>query len=192
MKLKILFSFALIFTVVLSITAKEMAQPEADFDKIVFVKRYTYTANHYYTQHLNSDWTPGGNICTYDLKTKEVVDLVPELKGGVFGRFDLDFDASHIVFAWKKGFWEGYRIYEIEIEPTSGARKGELKQLTFPQDDEAELIAKYGTKIADGGAWDYHHGTEDMDPCYLPDGNVIFVSTRCQYQLLNGLQQCIV
>lgn len=184
MKLKILFSIALLFALISFIEATENKSATADFEKIVFVKRFTYTANHYYTQHLNSDWTPGGNICTYDLKTEEVVDLVPELKGGVFGRFDLDFDASHIVFAWKKGFWEGYRIYEIAIDPKTGARVGELKQLTFPQKDEAELIAKYGTKKADGGAWDYHHGTEDMDPCYLPDGNIIFVSTRCQYGTL--------
>jgi hypothetical protein len=184
MKLKILFSFVLLFTVVHIMVASEIAKPEADFNKVVFVKRFTYTANHYYTQHLNSDWTPGGNICTYDLKTEEVVDLVPELQGGVFGRFDLDYDASHIVFAWKKAFWEGYRIYEIEIDPQSGNRIGKLKQLTFPQEDEAELIEKYGTKKADGGAWDYHHGTEDMDPCYLPDGNIVFVSTRCQYGTL--------
>jgi hypothetical protein len=147
------------------------------FDKIIFVKRFTYTSNHYYTQHLNSKWTPGGNICTYDFKTREVVDLVPELIGGVFGRFDLDYDASHIVFAWKKGLREGYRIYEIEINPISGKRVGELKQLTFPQEDEAELMKKYGTGR-------YHHGTEDLDPCYLPDGNIAFVSTRCQYGTL--------
>lgn len=184
MNLRLKLSSFLIFALISIAISAEPIQQNPDFDKVVFVKRFTYTANHYYTQHLNSDWTPGGNICTYDLKTKKVVELVPELKGGVFGRFDLDYDASHIVFAWKKGFWEGYRIYEIEIDPKTGNRMGELKQLTFPQEDEAELIAKYGTKKADGGAWDYHHGTEDMDPCYLPDGNIVFVSTRCQYGTL--------
>jgi hypothetical protein len=184
MNFKIQLTIALIFTLVNVVISADIVQMEPDFNKIVFVKRYTYTANHYYTQHLNSDWTPGGNICTYDLKTKKVVELVPELKGGVFGRFDLDFDASHIVFSWKKGFWEGYRIYEIEIDLETGKRVGELKQLSFPQKDEDDLIAKYGTKKADGGQWDYHHGTEDMDPCYLPDGNIAFVSTRCQYGTL--------
>jgi len=184
MNLKIQISLVSLVALMNLAFATGLDRNDLGFDKIVFVKRYTYTANHYYTQHLNSDWTPGGNICTYDLKTQKVVELVPELEGGVFGRFDLDFDASHIVFAWKKGFWEGYRIYEIQINPKTGERIGELKQLTFPQDDEAELITKYGSKRSEGGAWDYHHGTEDMDPCYLPDGNIIFVSTRCQYGTL--------
>jgi len=181
---KIQIMILLIFALTKIVFPVEKDTGEGGIEKIVFVKRYTYTANHYYTQHLNSDWTPGGNLCIYDLKTKEVVELVPELKNGVFGRFDLDFDAGHIVFAWKKGFWEGYRIYEIQIDPKSGERIGGLKQLTFPQADEEKLISKYGTKKAEGGVWDYHHGTEDMDPCYLPDGNIIFVSTRCQYGTL--------
>ena len=30
----------------------------------------------------------------------------------------------------------------------------------------------------------YHHGTDDMHPCYLPDGDICFISTRCQYGIL--------
>ena len=36
--------------------------------------------------------------------------------------FDLDFDARHIVFAWKSAHEAGYRIYEIEIDPSTGLR----------------------------------------------------------------------
>ncbi|MDR1982146.1 MAG: hypothetical protein LBQ39_11105, partial [Tannerellaceae bacterium] len=31
-------------------------------EKIVFVKRFTYNSNHYYTEYLNSQWMPGGNL----------------------------------------------------------------------------------------------------------------------------------
>jgi len=151
------------------------------FDKIIFVKRNTYTANHYYTEYLNSQWLPGGNLCTFDLKTEKVAELVPELKGGVFERFDLDFDAKHLVFAWKRSAGEGYRLYEIGIDPKTGARKGELRQLTFPPDDEAALVERYSG--AKGGSH-YHHGTDDMHPCYLPDGGIVFITTRCQYGIL--------
>lgn len=150
--------------------------PLIDFEKIVFVKRNTFSANHYYTEYINSKWAPGGNICTLDLKTKEVIELVPELKDGVFGRFDLDYAARHIVFAWKSADNRGNRLYEIEIDPKTGTRKGELKQLTFPEVNEDEIIAKYKVR--------YHHGTDDMDPCYLPDGDIVFISTRCQYGIL--------
>ncbi|MDP6523091.1 MAG: hypothetical protein QGI24_08060 [Kiritimatiellia bacterium] len=148
------------------------------FDRIIFVKRHTYSANHYYTEFINSKWMPGGNLCVLDLKTGEVTELVPDLKGGVFERFDLDFDAKHIVFSWKPEHQKGYRIYEIEIDPVTGARKGKLKQLTFPQKNEEKLVEMYRARAH------YHHGTDDMHPCYLPDGDICFISTRCQYGIL--------
>ena len=148
------------------------------FNKLLFVKRYSYDANHYYTEFINSKWQPGGNLCLLDLKNGRVTELVPELKGGVFGRFDLDFDARHIVFGWKCAHQQGYRIYEIEINPRTGARIGEFKQLTFPQENEAELCKLYRVRQS------YHHSTDDMHPCYLPDGDICFISTRCQYGVL--------
>ncbi|MHC4279596.1 MAG: HzsA-related protein, partial [Planctomycetota bacterium] len=30
----------------------------------------------------------------------------------------------------------------------------------------------------------YHHHTDDMQPCYLPDGGICFISTRCEYGIL--------
>ncbi|MFA6560912.1 MAG: hypothetical protein WCV00_03265 [Verrucomicrobiia bacterium] len=141
-------------------------------DKILFVKRFTYNSNHYYTEFINSTWQPGGNLCVLDLKTGGVRELAPQLKGGVFERFDLSFDARRVVFAWKKAPLEGYRIYEVRIDGTG------LRQLTFPPPDEAELVRKY--KLAA----EYHHGTDDMQPCYLPDGGIAFISTRCQYGIL--------
>jgi hypothetical protein len=150
--------------------------PLINFDKILFVRRNTYSSNHYYTEHINSRWMPGGNLCTFDVKNGKVDALVPELENGVFGRFDLDFDAGHIIFAWKRSHDDGYRIYEIAIDPNTGARVGELKQVTFPPEDEAALVERYRRG--------YHHGTDDMDPCYLPDGGIVFISTRCQYGVL--------
>jgi hypothetical protein len=144
----------------------------ADFDRIVFVKRFTYSANHYYTEYINSRWTPGGNLCVLDLNDGSVRELVPELNGGVFERFDVSFDAKRIVFAWKGAAQEGYRLYEVRVDGTG------LRQLTFPQEDEAELVKRY--RVFDH----YHHGTDDMQPCYLPDGGIAFVSTRCRYGIL--------
>jgi len=95
-------------------------------DRIVFVKRFTYDANHYYTEYINSTWRPGGNLCILDLKTGSVDELVPQLNGGVFERFDVSFDARKLVFAWKAGPNLGYRIYEVNADGTG------LRQLTFP------------------------------------------------------------
>ncbi len=158
-------------------TTRHRTAQIAGTDKIVFVKRQTYTSNHYYTEFINSAWNPGGNICVLDLKTGKAWDLVPELKGGVFGRFDLNWEADKIVFAWKAEMANGYRLYEIDIDPATGERAGVLRQLTSPPANEAKLQALY--KVSQ-----YHHGTDDMHPCYLPDGDIVFISTRCQFGVL--------
>jgi len=144
--------------------------PLVDFDKLVFVKRFTYNANHYYTEFINSRWMPGGGLCVLDLETGNVRELAPSLKDGVVMRFDVSCDAKKIVFDWKKGPNDGYRIYEIGVDGTG------LRQVTRPADNEAELVKKY--------RHGYHHGTDDMHPCYLPDGGICFISTRCEYGIL--------
>jgi hypothetical protein len=134
--------------------------------KLLFVRRFTLTNSHIYTEHIDSRWTPGGELCVLDLKTGAVTELVPALNGGVFNRFDLSFDAKTIIFDYKKSAKEGYRIYEIGLDG-----KG-LRQLTFPEADDEELAKRYG------------YGTNDMQPCYLPDGSIIFTSTRCRTSTL--------
>jgi len=147
---------------------------------LLFVKRIPYTSDHYYTEYVNSKWTPGGNLCVLDLDTGKSVDLVPELENGVFGRFDLNFDARKVVFAWKSKPTEGYRIYEIDVDPKAGRRAGtELRQLTFPTAEEQQREGVY--------AHGSHHWTDDMHPAYLPDGHIVFISTRIHYGILcNG------
>ena len=140
--------------------------------EIMFVKRLTYDSNHYYTEFINGSWMPGSRLCVLDVESGAVRDILPQLADGVFERFDVSFDAKRVVFAWKRNHQEGYRLYEVNLDGTG------LRQLTFPQPDEAELVAKYRK------AAHYHHGTDDLQPCYLPDGGIAFVSTRCQYGIL--------
>jgi len=99
-------------------------------------------------------------------------ELIPELQNGIFNRMDLDFDAGKIVFDWKEEQQSGFRIYEKDLA------SNELKQLTSPPDNEDELIELYRVTP------EYHHGTDDMHPIYLPDGKICFISTRCQYGIL--------
>jgi hypothetical protein len=140
-------------------------------EELLFIRRFTFTANHVYTDYVNSRWMPGGGLCVLNLRTGKVREIVPELtKSGVVNWFDLSFDAKKIVFDFKKSADEGYRIYEVNVDGTG------LRQLTFPEPNEAELVKKYRRG--------YHHGTDDMDPCYLPDGGIAFVTTRCQFGVL--------
>lgn len=139
-------------------------------DKLAFLKRHTYNGGHYYTEYLQGSYQPGGNLCILNLKDGAVEELLPEMKNGVFERFDVSFDAKRIVFAWKASLNVGYRIYEVNVDGSG------FRQVLMPPADEADLVRRY----ANG----YHHGTDDMSPCYLPDGGICFVSTRCQYGTL--------
>lgn len=152
--------------------AGEWAPPGfTEISEIAFIKRGAFNPNHYYTEFINSSWRPGGGIFILNASDRTERNLFPSMSGGVFGRFDISFDAKRIVFSHKKSPGEGFRIYSAKIDGS------DLKQLTFPEPGEAETAKKFA-----GGL--YHRGTDDMDPCWLPDGGVAFVSTRPRYGVL--------
>ena len=66
--------------------------------KLLFVKRQTYHSSHFYTDFIDGCSRFGGNICVLDVASGKVTDLIPQMKDGIFGRFDLHFDAKKIVF----------------------------------------------------------------------------------------------
>ena len=150
-----------------------MDNPLRNFDKILFAKRSTFTSSHFYTDHIDGARRLGGNLSILDLKSGKVTDLLGEMSRGTFGRFDLSFDATKVVFDWKGGPDKGFRIYEVSIDGTG------LRQLTFDPKDEKARVKKYDRNPGRRGA--YHHQTDDMHPCYLPGGGIIFTSSRCEY-----------
>ncbi len=154
------------------------ANPLLDFDSLLFVRRPTYQSSHYYTDFIDGCVHYGGNLCVLSLEDGTVTDLVPELEGGIFGRYDLSFDARRIVFDYKASPREGFRIWQVDVDGSN------LRQLTFPPADEAERIAKYDNSHLGGTGRIYFHQTDDMHPCWLPDGDVCFVSTRCERGIL--------
>lgn len=154
--------------------------------KLLFVRRYTYDSAHYYDDYYNGirDW--GGNICELDPASGKVREIVPKLAGGIFDRYDLSPDAKRIVFGYRARKPEGYRIWEIGLNG-----KG-LHQLTFPPKDEAERVARhheYPMDIIEKDPRYYGHWTDDMHPCYLPDGRIAFVSTRPERTAFCGAHQ---
>jgi hypothetical protein len=141
-------------------------------DSLIFLKRFPFQSNHYYTDYVNGCRFYGGNMYSLDLTSGNTKKLIPELEGGIIGRFDLDYDAEKFVFDWKEEQQEGFRIFEKNLAT------GELVSLTKRPDNEDELIRLY--RVTD----EYHHGTDDMHPIYLPDGKICFISTRPQYGIL--------
>ncbi len=72
------------------------------------------------------------------------------------------YDAKKIVMSYRKGGTEHYRLYEINIDGTG------LRELT------------------DGDDYD------DIEPTYMPDGGIVFVSSRCKRYVNCWLTQVAV
>jgi len=145
-----------------------LAHPLLDFDKLLFVKRKAWGSSHIYNDYGAGSGT--GNICVLSpvaphgkFADGKVTEIAPQLGGGLFGQFDLSFDARKLAFAYSKNEQTSYRIYEIGVDG-----KG-LRQITF-DGNEAAMIQRYKH-----GSYGRYY---DLDPCYLPGGNIMFTSTR--------------
>ena len=142
-------------------------------DEILFVSRLTMQSSHYYSDFIDGCRDYGGNLCVLSLKDGSVRQLAPSLAHGLFGRCCLSFDGKRVAFDWKEKLGVGFRIWEVGIDGQG------LRQLTFPPDDEDARIKKYNLNYSV-----YRHQTDDLHPCYLPDGGLCFTSSRCEYGIL--------
>ncbi|MBT3296056.1 MAG: hypothetical protein HN383_12355 [Verrucomicrobia bacterium] len=151
-----------------------LAHPLLDFDKLLFLKRSSIHYSHTYSGPQGN--VMGGSLCVLSPVSPDgkVTSLVPELEGGLFGRFDLSFDAKKVVFTYKKTPQGAFRLYEVDIDSQAGIMiPGSLRQLTFGGDEEDSARER---QVAD---W-LRGGFSDMYPCYLPSGKIMFSSTRAQ------------
>jgi mono/diheme cytochrome c family protein len=154
------------------------ANPRVQFDKLLFLKRFTQEA--YPDVCLNHmPWVsrPGGDICILSLAGSEAEGKLTTLLNGRLGPghvhgIDLRWDAERIVFGYAKaksnepppGWLDRRTNFDLRRseEPTHlfeiGADGRALRQLTR-------------------GEW------SDLDPTYCPSGEIVFVSERCGYSL---------
>ncbi len=155
------------------VTAEELG-----FEELIFVKRRPFSSDHYYTDVDNGTspdrFDPRNGIYIYNLRTRQERPVVTAaaLPGGkgFIGKISLSFDARRVLFDFREHPGAGFRIWEVGVDG-----KG-LRQVTFPPPDEAEKVARWGRP--------YH--TDDIHPCYLPDGRILFASTRCEHTILCG------
>ena len=155
------------------------------FEEIVFVKRKPYSSDHNYTMAYNGTsadrFRSENGIYIYNLKTKKPrpIIMAADMPGGkgVIGKYSLSFDAKRVVFDYRRDVSSAFRIWEVNVDGTG------LRQLTFAPKDEAEKVARYG--IAG-----FH--TDDIQPCYLPDGGIAFTSSRCEFGVLCFFQPAVV
>jgi hypothetical protein len=148
------------------------------FEEIVFVKRKPYSSDHYYTDINNGTspdrFLPGNGIYIYNLRTRSerAVVTAAGLPGGkgFIGKISLSFDGKKVLLDFRQDPGAGFRIWEVHTDGTG------LRQVSFPPKDEAEKVARWAS------GWH----TDDIHPCYLPDGKIVFSSTRNEHTVLCG------
>jgi Hydrazine synthase alpha subunit middle domain len=133
-------------------------QPLLDkWTRIVFTKHYNMGASHYaYTEGLSDaqherHFAPGAALCVLEMEGShgQVRTLLDD-PNGVIRDPDVSHDGSRILFSWKKSDREDdYHLYDMDVAT------GDVRQLTFGL------------------------GFADYEPAYLPNGDIIFNSTRC-------------
>ena len=151
--------------------------------KLLFVKRFTFDSNHFYDEFNEGSKRFGGALSVLSLADGTVTDIAPQLGNGIFDRYDLSFDAQRILFDYKPPKPQGYRIYEIGVDGRG------LRQVTQAPSDEETRIATYASCSREELAKNpgrYGHWSDDMHPCYLPDGGMAFTSTRVERSVLCG------
>lgn len=125
--------------------------------RVVFTKFHVLRPSFFaYTEGLSDargerNFIPGGSLCelTMEGPWSRVTPLLED-PHGVFRDPDVHFDGGHVLFAWKKSDREDdFHLYEMDL----GTR--DVRQLTQGK------------------------GHADYEGIYLPDGNIMFNSTRC-------------
>jgi len=136
--------------------------------EIVFAARaLNRTDGHWYANfgYYSHDperkaYAEGTKLYRFNLETGELTALLVDPRGGVRDP-QVSYDGKRILFSYRPGDTENYHLYELALEE-SGSDEGEavpggrrMKQLT-------------------SGPFD------DIEPAYLPDGGIVFVSSRCK------------
>ncbi len=125
--------------------------------RVVFTKHDNMGGSHYaYTEgqsdaQAERNFDPGSALCILEMAGlyANVATLIDD-KTGVIRDPDVSWDGQRILFAWKKSDrLDDYHLYDMDVATRA------LRQLT------------------------YGLGFADYEPAYLPNGDIVFTSTRC-------------
>ena len=134
---------------------------------LLFVKRHNYKGIHIYDTFYK--WGPGGGIYILESpaaprkehRVRPLIDPTTPgtLGAGVYSDPELSWDARRLLFCFKPEAKASTSIYEINTDGTG------LRRVSDPTPHCA---------IYKGS----HAGQHDVSPVYLPDGRILFTSTR--------------
>ena len=131
------------------------ANPLVSGPPILFVARRQYKPDHHNTATLfqtgeinTASFEGGGALETVDFGKGGRVTTLLEAPDGMIRDPDVHYDGTRILFSMRRNIEDDYHVYEISADGSG------LRQLTSAP------------------------GVSDIDPVYLPDGGIVFSSTR--------------
>lgn len=143
-----------------------LANPLLDFDDLLFVKRAPATLPHISDQYYGWWSRPGGGIYIledFKSSTPRLRCLTDDWPEGSFLRPDLSYDGRKVLFAFCRHY-----------SHVSGMEKVDKAKL--PEDAFYQI---YEMNLDGTGVRQLTHGRyDDFDARYLPDGDILFLSTR--------------
>ncbi len=146
----------------------EQAMRQALDAPLLFTKRHSYSGIHIYDTYYK--WPPGGggiyvvenpSAPRDQWRVRAVIDehMPGGLGHGVYTHPELSWDAKRLLFCFKGEPDGDTSIYEIGVDGSN------LRRLTDPTATNAWYEGRGG-------------GQHDVAPAYLPDGRIVFLSTR--------------
>ena len=153
---------------------------------LLFAKFVPGAMSHQLTQAIGYCSRPGGGLCVLDRPGRDMKarDVTPDnLAPGSFMNPELSPDATKILFSYA----------DVREEP-AGTYAGDQNGVRFCTPDRLKIhYSIYESPIGGGPARRLtDDGFDDMFPCYLADGDIVFSSTRRGGYHRCGLGPCPV
>ncbi len=139
---------------------------------ILYITRAQYLPDHhntatmFQTGEINiGNFRGGGALKVWDPKSETTRTLLA-LPEGIVRDPCIGFDAKTALLSIRKNGRDDYHIYELSVDP-------DRPTITIDGETEVEF-----EKIAGLRQLTFGSGVSDIDPLYLPDGDILFSSTR--------------
>lgn len=151
----------------LAVHRMALKNPLLDFDSIVFVKAAPTYLPHQSDQYYCWFSRPGGGVCVLeDFKSDQprVKCLTESFAPGHFIGLDLSYDGKRVLFAYSKH-------YEHLVDLSDKQTKDHIPEDAFHHIYEIGIDGKDLRQLTRGKY-------DDFSARYLPDGGIVFLSTR--------------
>ncbi len=151
-------------------------------DDVVFAVRQPGKDGHWYANFGYWSFQPeeklygdGGRLCRLNLKTGRLKVLLDDPQGGVRDPH-VHYDGRTVLFSYRRGGQPYYHLYEIradhEAEETASSTSPSSSVPDRPRAETGPSIPSSLRQLTEGPY-------DDIEPTYLPEGDIVFCSSRC-------------